>query len=282
MAILPGGDQQPPFDTLIINLDRDSGRLAGVMASCAAVGIKAERLAALTGDGIPARMRPWFETEDGRSRGAMLPGEIGCYASHLLAMEIAVARARPMLVLEDDAVLTPAMARLNDMMRAAPSDWGFLRLSSRSKQMCLRVGVGEGFDIVEYWHIGNFTAGYVVSPDGARQFLNAFRERARPVDEDMRRIWLHRVPSYGVVPGPVVHDGPISTIHPRGQRDQVGRAMGSMNGREAWAWRIVRWGGVGVLSHFGHGLLWTLRKRFGRRPAESDLVMDHPTRGRGR
>ncbi|MFT4795758.1 MAG: hypothetical protein ACJAVR_003992 [Paracoccaceae bacterium] len=58
MAILPVGDQQPPFDTLVINLDRDSARLEGVMASCAAVGITAERLAAVTPETLPDRMWP--------------------------------------------------------------------------------------------------------------------------------------------------------------------------------------------------------------------------------
>lgn len=282
----PLGDRQPPFDALVINLDRDHARLEAVMASCAAVGIRAERLAAVTPQTLPDRMRPWFHAPDGSARGDMMPGEIGCYASHLLAMEAAIARGRPVLVLEDDAILTPAMARLADMMQAAPSDWGLLRLSCRTKQPCLRVGRGEGFDIVSYWRTANYAVGYVVTPDGARRFLEAFPVRTRPVDEDMRRLWLHDVPSYGVVPEPVLHNGVVSSIDPSQTRETLGRprirAMGPMGGRDAWAWRMKHWGALGVIAKFRHDLLWKIRKRFGRRPAEQDLVIDVPTRKRAR
>jgi glycosyl transferase family 25 len=237
MVILPGGDQQPPFDTLVINLDRDSARLEGVMASCAAVGITAERLAAVTPETLPDRMWPWFHTSDGSARGALMPGEIGCYASHLMAMEAAVARGRPLLVLEDDAILTPVMARLGNIMQAAPPDWGMLRLSCRTKQTCLRVGRGDGFDLVTYWRMANSSVGYVITPEGARQFLAAFPVRTRPVDEDMRRPWLHGVPSYGVVPEPVLHNDVSSSIDPQRRRETDGRmrfkAMGLMNGSDA-------------------------------------------------
>jgi glycosyl transferase family 25 len=114
-----------------------------------------------------------------------------------MAMEAAVARGRPLLVLEDDAILTPVMARLGNIMQAAPPDWGMLRLSCRTKQTCLRVGRGDGFDLVTYWRMANSSVGYVITPEGARQFLAAFPVRTRPVDEDMRRPWLHGVPSYG-------------------------------------------------------------------------------------
>lgn len=274
-----------PFDTLVINLDKDVARLAAVMASCAAVGIRAERMAGLTPDALPDRMRPMFYTPDGRPRGGLMPGEIGCYATHLLAMEAASVRGRPVLVLEDDAILTPAMARLATMMAAAPADLGFLRLSCPSKQMCLRVGRGDGFDIVEYWRMANMAVGYVVTPAGAKRFLDAMPERTRPVDEDMRRLWLHGVPSYGVVPSPVHHYGPISSIDPTGRRDREGRArmvaMGPMSGREAWAWRLGRWGVDGAVAQLGRSLLWKIRKRLGHRPSEMDLVMDHPFGRRG-
>jgi len=278
-----GPECDVPFDALAINLDRDHVRLDAIMATCAAVGIQAERLPALTPATLPDHMRPWFHTSDGRPRGHLIPGEIGCYASHLLAMEIVVARGRPVLVLEDDAVLAPEMRQLADMMVAAPDGWGFLQLSSPPKHMCLRVGQGSGFDIVTHWRTQNTTTGYVVSPEGARRFLEDFSTRCRPVDEDLRREWLHGAAVYGVVPSPITSSAMVSSIDPEASRDQPGRrrAMGRMNGLGAWAWRLKHWGSLGVAACLGHSLLWSIRKRLGRRPGQEDLVMDPPFQRRG-
>jgi hypothetical protein len=98
------------------------------------------------------------------------------------------------------------------------------------------------------------------------------------VDEDLRREWLCGAAVYGVAPAPISPRDVVSSIDPQAGRDLMGRrrTMGRMNGTAAWAWRLNRLGALGCAACVAINAAWWVRKRFGRRPTESDLVVDIP------
>jgi glycosyl transferase family 25 len=89
----------------VINLDRDVGRMASIAASLKALGLPFRRLSAVLGKDVPA----WESLVDAKLYGARnrrpmpKPSEVGCYLSHLKAMEEFLQTEEPWcLILEDD------------------------------------------------------------------------------------------------------------------------------------------------------------------------------------
>src|SRR5262245_10806925 len=85
----------------LINLDRSVDRLAHMQRQFDRLRMTVERLPAAEGLNIPAWMRSEF-----KGPHQLSPGEVGCYASHLMvAHKIVAEELSHAVVLEDDAIL---------------------------------------------------------------------------------------------------------------------------------------------------------------------------------
>lgn len=96
----------------VINLDTDTERMAFMARQLDALGIPYERFAALRGESVPVKE---YDAEAARSTGghALIPGELGCAASHKRIYEQVLARGLPYaLVLEDDVELPRDFAEI--------------------------------------------------------------------------------------------------------------------------------------------------------------------------
>lgn len=271
---------EQPFDAWFINLDRDVDRRAHMEAELARAGVRAERFPALGADSMPKEMRPAFYDPEGRPHAPMTPGEIGCYASHLALMARIAASGRPGLIMEDDLRLQDGFSRLAELIAAAPADWAFLRLSNAPKSACREVGRAGGIRIVEYWRVPNNAGAYMATPEGARRFLDAYPQRLRPVDEDLRRVWEHGCPTYGPLPQAAVSNIFDSSIDAQGARGEAPArarfeaARRRLAGEPAWRWTLRRWGAAGAAAAIAKGLALSLRKRLGGgRPAPEDHLI---------
>merc|ERR1712060_411973 len=75
-----------------------------------------------------AKLFHWYRTKD----IAMSGGERGCCASHLKAWRKCAASNKPLIVLEDDAVILPSFtATLDQALKEAPDDIGCIWLTSK-------------------------------------------------------------------------------------------------------------------------------------------------------
>lgn len=114
----PATSATVPFDTMYINLDRRTDRRKSMESRLAAAGLSQwERVPARTGKETPpsrvctewdARLNHQFDTNCAARVYRFSDGERGCAMSHVLLWERVAAReneGRPVLVLEDDAVL---------------------------------------------------------------------------------------------------------------------------------------------------------------------------------
>jgi len=189
--------------TFVINLDRDVKRLAHMQEQARAIGLTFERVPAVYLDQVPSAIRPYLFDPAGRPHGALLPAEIGCYASHLGILKRVVAHNidGPVLVLEDDVVLHESFhAVLAEALAHLPRNWDILRLSNPPKRSYLPLAdLGQGFQLVRYSKIPNSSAGYLISPAGAAKFLKDV-PRTRAVDEDLRRPWHFGLNTFGLLP----------------------------------------------------------------------------------
>lgn len=190
---------------LVINLDRDTDRWHHMQQELKAVGLTGERFPAYWGLNLPDWLQPFFLTESGGIASHMNAGEVGCYASHLGAIKLALdpAGAAPICILEDDLQLTPAFASLLSKIEHLPAGWGLLRLSNPAKSSyVVDQHLPDIGDVVRYWRVPNTAGAYVITPEAARRFVNYAHRRLRPVDEDMRRPWEHQIKTYGLLPAP--------------------------------------------------------------------------------
>lgn len=204
-----------PARFFLINLDRSSDRLQLMLAQAKALGISFERVRAIDGVvNLPHWLGSQFDPD-----GPMLSGEIGCYASHLLACSMMRAQNMPYaVILEDDIVIDREIAALvAHAVAAAPGGWDVIHLSTNFKRPAYPISklCGE-HALVRYARLPVNSAAYVISAAGADKLL-AEGLRTRPFDLEFRYAWLRQLEVFGVFPPPArQRDGVVSTIAPGG------------------------------------------------------------------
>lgn len=256
-----GAGVSAALPVFLINLDRDADRLAHMEAAAAKAGIAFTRVPAVLGHAMPDWVRPYFTGADGSITQRLRPGEVGCYASHLVvARRIVEAGVAHALVLEDDLdlpqdlvpLIAAALARL-------PEGWDILRLSNPPKAAFRPLArLPGGRELVLYSRVPNNTGALVWSAAGARKFLAAGL-RDYPVDEHLRRPWLLGLETHGIVPAPIRSNiFETSTIDDLGHRGLGRESQFEKLGRRRigtpadWLaqlrWQLGRWGLAGLLG----------------------------------
>ncbi|MEZ5958733.1 MAG: glycosyltransferase family 25 protein [Hyphomonadaceae bacterium] len=221
-----------PPHFVVINLNRDTMRLAHMRNQFDRIGLSFERFAAINGTDVPDALRGYFEqrVED---RSPLSAGEIGCYASHLEICRRIVdgSLPAPLCALEDDVEIPSDFAiTLKLLLERLPTDWDIVRLSNDTKRAVMPISRLRGpFKLVRYTNVPGSTGASLISRSGAQKFLKT-GVRTRPVDQDLRRVWAWDLETFGVIPAPVRRDVlGVSTID----------AMAAVGWREE-SWRIAR------------------------------------------
>lgn len=195
--------------TYVINLDRDTSRLAHMEAQTRRAGLEFERFSALDGARIPEHLRSQFFAVDGTQHEPELTaGEIGCYASHLAVLKcVASDLNHPYaLVLEDDVALSEDLLPLIASAAVCAQQWDIIRLCNPTKSVTLSVETLLNRELVRYWTVPNSSAAYLISRTGAEKFLSAYEQRKLPIDEALRRPWRTGLNMLGILPPPVGTD----------------------------------------------------------------------------
>jgi glycosyl transferase family 25 len=121
----------------VINLDRATGRLASISANLAEHGQDFIRVPAVDGRALaPDAVVPVdIEAFKQLNSRDILPGEIGCYMSHLDAFDLIQQQAAPFaLILEDDVEITADfMPTVQEL--AARDDWDVVKLANHRVKM---------------------------------------------------------------------------------------------------------------------------------------------------
>jgi glycosyl transferase family 25 len=195
------------LNAFFINLDRHPDRRAHVESQLRNAGLVAERVAGVNGREVPPELAGYFDLET-KSRYALMPGQIGCQASHLKVMRLIRERNLDYaLVLEDDALLPPDIAGiLTETLEKVPAGWDIVRLcrpTSRAFRPLAKLS--DNRSVVRYSRVPVGRAGYLVSRSGAAKLLQP-RKMVRPGDDEISQSWLLGLDIYGVEPNPIVQE----------------------------------------------------------------------------
>ena len=191
----------------VINLDRDVERMASIRANLEALGLPFERLSAVMGKDVPE----WEKLVDlptyaWRNRlDTPRAGEIGCYLSHLKAMETFLRTGAPWcVVLEDDVEVLPACV---DVLRALSEkdDWDLVKLFNFHSGMPVKKrDLVGGHRLVAHLTRTTSSAAYVVNRRAAESLLKSMRPISEQVDHALDRPWETGLRTRGIRPMPVV------------------------------------------------------------------------------
>lgn len=122
----------------LINLDRDTARRAAMEAQLTALGLSFTRFPAIYGkDHLDTLSKRADAGAYARNMGsAILPGKMGCYASHVAVWETFLASDHKVaLILEDDVVFHDDFLQSLDLALAHADRWDTLRFNCiRAKQ----------------------------------------------------------------------------------------------------------------------------------------------------
>lgn len=228
------GSGLPP--ALIINLDRERGRWAHISSEATRAGLKFERVGAVAGLDVPDHLRAKFFSGNARTpTSLLLPGEVGCYASHLLAYErILESGLEWALVLEDDVRLSDDFVQtICETIAGLPGGWDIVRLSSRPRRAVMNLAqLKSGRHLVRYSKLPKQAGAQLVSAAGARKLL-AEGLRVRPIDADLRYGYILGLDTFGVYPPPAEHGGLF--------RSSIKIAQGSRKDVRGGRWKSPKW-----------------------------------------
>lgn len=130
----------------------------------------------------------------------VVPGEVGCFASHRELWKQAAATNTPIVILEDDFKLTPAFSEALEAASSLIRKLGFIRLQTDLRARKVAVGHHSPFVVHRYTKPPHGLMGYCVSPRVARAFVNDTRVLDAPVDVYTKKYWEHGQPLYALTP----------------------------------------------------------------------------------
>jgi glycosyl transferase family 25 len=197
--------QLPGLMVLLINLPRSTDRRKRMEQRLAALGLAYEVLPAVDG-----RAR-WDELKTSvdlhafqRHAGSdVLPGEIGCYHSHLQAWQRLVSSdAQVLLVLEDDMVFHDDFLEALRLGLRGRAHWDMLKLAKiRAKQPVCQ-GLLGSYRLNAC--IGAFTGfgAYLIQRETAQRLLPQMLPIRAPIDRELEQVHRHDLRHFSLEPFP--------------------------------------------------------------------------------
>ena len=198
----------------VINLDRDTERLASIRGNLDELGLAFERLPAVIGKEVPE----WEKLVDlsayswRNSLDMPRAGEVGCYLSHLKAMESFLRTDAPWcVILEDDVELSKGCAEVLRIL-AEKDDWDLVKLyNNHSGTPIKKRALGGGHILVAHLTRTTSSAGYVVNRLAAETLVKSMLPITEQVDHALDRPWETGLRVRGIRPMPVTF-APIAHV----------------------------------------------------------------------
>lgn len=203
------------LQTWVINLDRAPDRLARISAQLHRLGLEFTRLPAVDARNLTADQSAALDETGYRRKHGMapLPGELGCYLSHVEAMRLFLAGgAEFALILEDDVLLHDSLPGvLHGLMRHAER-WDMVKLSavhSGTPQTVLEVAPGHWLAVMLSRCTGS--SAYLVNRRAAQAYAEGLLPMQLPYDHVFDQGWRFHLKVRLVTPTPCGHDDQIAS-----------------------------------------------------------------------
>lgn len=248
------------LQTWVINLDRAPERLARVAAQLQRVGLPFERLPAVDARQlIPAQRAALDEAGFHRRHGMTpLPGELGCYLSHVAAMhQLLRSDAEFALVLEDDVLVTERLPDALKGLIAHADRWDMVKLSavhSGTPQRVLEVAPGQWLAVMLSRCTG--ASAYLVNRRTAATYVEQLLPMRLPFDHAFGEGWRLGLKVRLLTPCPCDHDEVIESTMGYAPSGTPSRKFHWTRRLPTYAWRLGNeW------RRLVYGLIHTWRER---------------------
>ena len=207
----------------VINLEASVERRRKMVAQLESLGWEFHIFRAV--DGLRGS-HPLFERYDDRlrkrfTRRPVSGGSLGNFASHYQLWQKCVDMDTPVLIMEDDVIITPFFVEGVGLAKWLIESLEFVRLTGRHRESARKyrnecVGEFGEFSLVRYIARASTAAsrGYLIHPSAARKFLAHAGVWYVPVDHYMGRYWHHGVEPYELRPCPLESGDDESVMSP--------------------------------------------------------------------
>lgn len=211
-----------PCPLLILNLPRSTDRRAAMSDQLGRCGLHAEFVEAVDGRALDAQERAVHRAESFAAfHSPLTAAEIGCYLSHIKALErIAEAGWPWAVVLEDDVPLREDLAaRLSVVCREADTSLDLIKLAGRLKRRLVLQRLTNGDQLVRFRRPPIGAYALLWSQTGARKLLAHSRLVRRPFDVEIKHWWESGLQIATLVPELVTLDPHFCGTSTIGQRN---------------------------------------------------------------
>ena len=198
------------LQTWVINLERAPERLGRISQQMQRLALPFTRLPAVDARALQASQRAALDEPAYRRKHGMTPllGELGCYLSHVLAMQQFLASpAQFALVLEDDVLLHDSLpAVLQGLIRHADR-WDMVKLSavhSGTPVPVLQVAPDHSLAVMLSRCTGS--SAYLVNRRAAQTYADGLLPMSLPHDHVIDQGWRFGLKVRLVTPTPCDHD----------------------------------------------------------------------------
>lgn len=225
----------------VINMASNPRRMEKAAAILTAAGIDFQRFEAVVGREVSSeRLAEVYDAKANarRFRNPLLPGEIGCYLSHIAIWEkMAAGEDAGAIILEDDFAAAPDLKTVLKALTEDPRSWHLVKLYRRrdrarnlqSEALC------DGRSLATPYQVPNTTLGYVIRKEAAGHLLSRSVPFARPIDEDHKRFWEHGLDIRVVSPSPLTLSEESET------GDTIAASRRKLRGGLVQAWKNFRY-----------------------------------------
>lgn len=203
------------LQTWVINLDRAPERLARITAQLQRLQLPFTRLAAVDAKAFtPAQAALLDEAAYRRKHGMTpVPGELGCYLSHVEVMRAFLASAaQAALVLEDDVKLHDSLPAVLHGLMAHTGRWDMVKLSAVHRgtpQPYLEVAPGHQLAVMLSRCTGS--SAYLMNRRAAQAYLGGLLPMQLPYDHVFDQGWRFGLKVRLVTPTPCGHDDQVAS-----------------------------------------------------------------------
>ncbi len=207
----------------LINLKRAEERRENMVKQLDVLGLPYQIFDAVDGRSEAERLAANVDQEsfERNTGGALLPGKIGVYHSHLEVWDKLIASEAPAaLILEDDVVFHDDFLEGFDTALSAAEHWDVIRFNAIRAKLPVCQGFAGRYRINAY--IGPFTGNgaYLIKRETAMRLRPNLLPMTRPLDHELNRFFAHDYRQRGLEPWPShVDDEGVSQITGRAFSD---------------------------------------------------------------
>lgn len=164
------------ISALVINLDGSTDRLNFQKIQLQKVGITMERIRAVA---VSDLSKDQYESLSNGWERKLRPAEVACFLSHKAAWQQVLDKQTPLLILEDDALLSKKTPELLSAIDQNTHNADLITLETRNRKKLLSkqyIPISTHFGLRQLYQDRTGAAAYILFPSGAKKLLNKSNE----------------------------------------------------------------------------------------------------------